>query len=306
MVNNVFFIIPAYNAEKTLERSVKSALNQKNIIPYIIIVNHGSTDKTEQISKKLKKEFPSISFLLLKRRPEDLRSPSIPLNYAYTYLNTQNKISSTNWFMRLDADDFLLDENSIHKILFEKEKYKMVCAKLIFFDTKACKAYIYGPKKKYQSKQGMLTKGAYAGAHHATLVRGDLLKRLDDFPKPYNELVSYGEDLDFTLMLFSKVQEEEYNFSEDPILLKSLHEDSITSLTPRIEIMMSMKKIFNKYTQLSRLLLLFLFFDLFLRRKNWFLSFLRNIFGFPAHKVAKIKYIEWKKFIHEYLSLQKI
>lgn len=51
----ISFIIPAYNAEKTIERAVKSILGQKNTnLDYeIIIVNDGSSDNTENVIKKI-------------------------------------------------------------------------------------------------------------------------------------------------------------------------------------------------------------------------------------------------------------
>lgn len=47
----VSFIIPAYNAEKTIKKAIDSCLNQKNaLLEYeVIIVNDGSTDNTERI-----------------------------------------------------------------------------------------------------------------------------------------------------------------------------------------------------------------------------------------------------------------
>ena len=52
-IPKVSIIIPAYNAEKYLEATVQSAIDQtyKNI--EIIIVNDESTDGTEKIIKKL-------------------------------------------------------------------------------------------------------------------------------------------------------------------------------------------------------------------------------------------------------------
>lgn len=50
----VSFVIPAYNAEKTIKRAIDSCTNQKDtLIEYeIIVVNDGSTDNTEQIINK--------------------------------------------------------------------------------------------------------------------------------------------------------------------------------------------------------------------------------------------------------------
>ncbi|RAZ40038.1 glycosyltransferase family 2 protein, partial [Klebsiella oxytoca] len=42
----ISFIVPAYNAEVTLHRTIQSILNQTSDSYRIIIINDGSTDKT--------------------------------------------------------------------------------------------------------------------------------------------------------------------------------------------------------------------------------------------------------------------
>ena len=53
----VSVIIPCYNGEKFIERSIRSVIEQD--YPYIelIVVDDGSTDKSKDIILKLKKEF---------------------------------------------------------------------------------------------------------------------------------------------------------------------------------------------------------------------------------------------------------
>lgn len=50
----ISFIIPAFNAEKTVKRAIDSCINQKDAsLEYeVILVNDGSTDNTEQIISK--------------------------------------------------------------------------------------------------------------------------------------------------------------------------------------------------------------------------------------------------------------
>ena len=62
MINNILvsILIPCYNGEKYLDRSIKSALNQtyKNI--EIVIGNDGSTDKSLEIIQKYQQQYPNI------------------------------------------------------------------------------------------------------------------------------------------------------------------------------------------------------------------------------------------------------
>lgn len=52
----VSIIIPAYNSEKYIEESIKSALSTKYSNFEIVIVNDGSTDNTQSIINKMVSE----------------------------------------------------------------------------------------------------------------------------------------------------------------------------------------------------------------------------------------------------------
>ncbi|BAL62342.1 glycosyltransferase family 2 protein [Melissococcus plutonius] len=54
-------IVPVYNVEKTIERAVKSIINQSYKNLEIILVNDGSTDKSGQIIEKLAEDYNIIS-----------------------------------------------------------------------------------------------------------------------------------------------------------------------------------------------------------------------------------------------------
>lgn len=50
--NIITFVVPAFNAEATLNRTINSILNQTDSNWKVIIINDGSSDQTEKISKK--------------------------------------------------------------------------------------------------------------------------------------------------------------------------------------------------------------------------------------------------------------
>jgi len=62
----VSIIIPAYNAEKFIERAIRNVSNQTFQDFEIIVVDDGSTDKTVEIVKKLQKEDKRIKLIELK------------------------------------------------------------------------------------------------------------------------------------------------------------------------------------------------------------------------------------------------
>ena len=53
----ISIIIPCYNSEKWIEKSVKSALNQNGEFAEVIVVDNESTDNSLQIIKNIQKDF---------------------------------------------------------------------------------------------------------------------------------------------------------------------------------------------------------------------------------------------------------
>ncbi|MBP3707033.1 MAG: glycosyltransferase family 2 protein [Clostridia bacterium] len=91
----VSIIIPAYNAEKYLQRCLESVVNQtyKNI--EIIIVNDGSTDNTESIIIRYQKKYKSIKYF-----KKENNGVSDARNYGIAQ-------ASGEYFCFVDADDYV-------------------------------------------------------------------------------------------------------------------------------------------------------------------------------------------------------
>ncbi len=100
------FIIPAKNAEHTLERCVKSVVDQnyRDFI-YIIIVNDASTDRTLEIAKKLKRKFDSQTrkIIILTRKHSTGKKASA-INHGLKYVLSNLKVQ---YIAVLDADTFI-------------------------------------------------------------------------------------------------------------------------------------------------------------------------------------------------------
>jgi glycosyltransferase involved in cell wall biosynthesis len=63
----ISLLIPSYNEEKSLEKSIKSALSQTRALDEIIVINDGSTDSTEVILKKLSLLYPILNVVNLEK-----------------------------------------------------------------------------------------------------------------------------------------------------------------------------------------------------------------------------------------------
>ena len=96
---NISVIIPAYNAEKTIERAVLSILKQPEVNE-IIIVEDGGKDQTLTICKQLEAKYPIVK--VLQHDQNQNLGPS----------GTRNKgilAAKNEWIAFLDADDYFLD-----------------------------------------------------------------------------------------------------------------------------------------------------------------------------------------------------
>ncbi|MFW9973377.1 MAG: glycosyltransferase [Candidatus Odinarchaeota archaeon] len=115
-------IIPTYNEENNIRKSLLAIKRQKCSIPYEIVVADGqSTDNTVSIAKKYAKVYIS---------PQKGKSPQ--LNHAVTK-------SSGDLLIFLDADT-LIDENFIQKVykIFERHKSLIACsARVKYYDGRA-------------------------------------------------------------------------------------------------------------------------------------------------------------------------
>ncbi len=103
---SVTIVIPAYNEEKVIENTIKSALNlnyPKNKTE-VIAVNHGSTDRTLSIMNKYRDKIKIIS---IEKRPDERKGA--PMNAAL-------KVAKGEFFVCLDADS-IPEKDALLKIL---------------------------------------------------------------------------------------------------------------------------------------------------------------------------------------------
>jgi glycosyltransferase involved in cell wall biosynthesis len=100
MSNNISLYIAAYNAEKTIEKSIKSILQQTLKPKEIIVINDCSTDKTLSLLKK----FNQIKIINNKKNYGLAKSRNIALKYSkYDLLASidSDVICKKNWLEKL-------------------------------------------------------------------------------------------------------------------------------------------------------------------------------------------------------------
>ena len=131
MNNKISIITPVFNGEKYIETTINSVLNQtyKNI--EYIIVDGGSTDNTKKIIEKYKNKIKKVIY------QND--------NSMYEALQTGFNIASGEYFYWLNSDDFLIDNNSVQRLMnvLNKRKFEWIICRIAIskFDKKP-KVYI--------------------------------------------------------------------------------------------------------------------------------------------------------------------
>lgn len=98
-------IIPVYNAEKYLEKCIKSALNQTYKNYEIILIDDGSTDSSLKIMEKFQTEYPNI----VKIYSQENAGVAITRNQGIEY-------STGEYLFFMDNDDYI-DSDYIEKFI---------------------------------------------------------------------------------------------------------------------------------------------------------------------------------------------
>ena len=115
-INNpkVSVIIPVYNSQKIIFRTIKSVQNQNILDIEIILINDHSTDNTSAIIMQFKNEDPRIKIINNKKNRGILYSRSIGVLSA-----------KGNFIFSLDNDDMFLNNNIISTIINVSNKYDL-------------------------------------------------------------------------------------------------------------------------------------------------------------------------------------
>lgn len=121
----ITFIIPAYNAEKTIGRTLDSIIHQTDNRYEIIIINDGSTDRTDLVCKKyLKENADKIKYIFQNNRG---------LGGAR---NRGMELVATEYVSFIDSDDWLVPEyvENVLKQLEQKDTEIAMTLPIIFHE----------------------------------------------------------------------------------------------------------------------------------------------------------------------------
>ena len=213
MSNNISLYIAAYNAEKTIEKSIKSILQQTLKPKEIIIINDCSTDKTLNLLKK----FSQIKIINNKKNYGLAKSRNIALKY-----------SKYNFLASIDSD--VVCKKNWLETLFNtmvKKKADLIGGKLI-------DKYIKEPANHWRSYYLKQNWGDKQINNPQFIFGANFLlnkKKIKNLNIKYNETFrTNGEDVNFSKVLKSK----NCNLYYEPRALCYHYQfDDITSLSKR-------------------------------------------------------------------------
>lgn len=154
----VSIIIPAYNAEKWVERAVRSCMGQTYREIEILVINDGSTDNTQTIVEKLQKQDGRIR-LISQENGGVSRARNVGLDNA-----------KGEYVVFLDADDeFLCD--GVESLL----------ATLVKYDADICA----GKRQRFTEDQTSQTVDELTGDVQTFEGKAALLRSIEDYPETY-------------------------------------------------------------------------------------------------------------------------
>ena len=181
---DISVIIPLYNKEAIIERTVKSVLNQSFTSFELIIVNDGSTDKSLEIVKNIQDD-RLVIVNQTNSGPSKAR-------------NTGAKAAKADWIIFLDADDELTTGALAHFVTLKSNGIEIYCCEYVVNQMgRQHQDFIYQNRIINNGYKAWLFKECIPRTG-ATMYSKSLVLKC-----PFNETIRRFEDLECFLRMFS-------------------------------------------------------------------------------------------------------
>ena len=270
-------IIPLYNKENSIKKTILGAINQNKKFNKIIVVDDGSTDKSKEILKELADKYDKIEIL-----EQENQGVSFSRNRGAYH-------SKAEYIVFLDADD-ILDENYLENI----EILVSSCnSKINIF---SAKHYISGEEKKKVSNKKFHTSN-YPILHYLLnkkiiCASGICIKKKIFENYSFKNGVKTGEDINFFLEIFSR---ESLSWVNDYLIFVNKESENRSEAFWEIPYFLKNKKKISKlYKNFFSIFILEIFF-----LKNFYTSFYK-IKLFHPHLM-----IEYEKVLSKLCFFEK-
>ncbi|MBE5875887.1 MAG: glycosyltransferase family 2 protein [Lachnospiraceae bacterium] len=182
----ISIIIPAYNAEKTIAKSVRSACEQTFTDIEVVVIDDGSRDATYDVCCELKKEFPVLQVY---------SKPNGGVSSARNYGLEQAK---GEYIVFCDADDEMHKDMcmKLFSALQQKDVDMVICG----YESSALngerRGYCHGLKNGTYLIQTCFSQLVVKGFVHPLWNKIFIKSRIQNY---FDETMSMGEDLKFVI-----------------------------------------------------------------------------------------------------------
>ena len=233
----ISIIIPMYNVEDKIERTLSCIENQEIKEKYeIIIIDDCSVDNSYNICKKYIKSKRIKNAILLKNTEN--RGPSYTRNRGM-------KLAKGEYCILLDSDDYY-EENTIN-IMLENMKPKSIVVVGIkyMYRKNKIKYLLYGEKNRIMN----IGSNQYAKFYLTGLLNQPSNKMYDlNYIKEknifFNENSSYGEDLEFNIKYTENI--EDIIYINEPLYVYTESPSGLNNTYKNNELEISKKNFDNK------------------------------------------------------------
>lgn len=176
-ISKISVIIPTFNSEKTIEKTLLSVLKQTYCNVECLVIDGSSKDKTIDIVQKYNTKIVFIS-------EKD--------NGIYHAMNKGIELSSGEWLLFLGSDDEL-EFNGIEKLIEDAEDSDIVYGSTTI-------VYDSGQTKKRYCRDFKILSVHSAAIHQSVIMRKSIMQKLNGFDEQYKLLADY----DITLRAYLK------------------------------------------------------------------------------------------------------
>ena len=237
-------VIPAFNAEKYIEKTLASVALQGDLIQSVIVVNDGSTDQTAQIVESFAKSYPKLRIRLISQINAGLA------NARNTGIKASLQASKASFIALLDADDVWLTGKLEKQLnLFQASqdpKLGLVYSSYELINEKgspiAGENLIVKPSLRGEVYSSLLTGNFISGSGSSVLIKSTVFISVGLF----DELLKASEDWDMWLRIARKFHIDYVNKS---LVQIRVHSSNMQKDFPRM--LASELAMLNKFTKLG-------------------------------------------------------
>jgi glycosyltransferase involved in cell wall biosynthesis len=193
-MDKISVIVPAYNAEKTIEKCISSILNQTYSNLEVIVINDGSTDNTLDILESIQKSDDRVNIFTIENEGVS-HARNVGIDKANGDLITF-----------VDSDDYI-DEDMYSTLVGLFQKYDVDIAHCSYKNVENGKVVIYAGnndgqiilQSREESLSNLISGKMFAGGNWNKLYRKDLFNDLR-----FDEKIKFNEDVLLNYHLFKK------------------------------------------------------------------------------------------------------